>query len=452
MRFLIAPPGFGKTVALLGYLRQSAAKGIYCVLPDGGASGALRSVIARALHLQTTIESDDQLLRIVSAHSPLEIALDWQQAPSDDAAATIVNLIEGLPDGISLLIASRSRAAFEVRRFVADGTAVLCDAERLAFDLGEIRRVAEVCGVPLTYNDAVHLLECSDGWPYVVSGALRKAAEDRCDVGRAFENWRTHYGHLFDEFVTGASALAGERYIELVNKLMLGAHSIDAGLLGTLEEHGLFVIHGPRGFAPLRAIARNRHAERPSPRHRPIHPMGVRLFGWFTAEIGTRPIEWCRRRDRQVFEYVALQHDGIASRARLMEIFWPQADKHAASQSLRTVCSNIRKAIARVVGLGEVDYYFRAGDHVSINLDNVIIDVKAFEAHANDGDEHYRRGDLRASYAHYRSAAALYDNDAVIADAHEQWAAEINTALRKRRQVVLDRIDELARNGGSCPP
>ena len=32
VRFLIAPPGFGKTMALVGYLRHSATNGFYCVL------------------------------------------------------------------------------------------------------------------------------------------------------------------------------------------------------------------------------------------------------------------------------------------------------------------------------------------------------------------------------------------------------------------------------------
>ena len=51
---------------------------------------------------------------------------------------------------------------------------------------------------------------------------------------------------------------------------------------------------------------------------KPRPPMQVRLFGWFLAEIDRQPIEWIRRRDRQIFKYVALQpgRHGLARRAR----------------------------------------------------------------------------------------------------------------------------------------
>jgi hypothetical protein len=43
--------------------------------------------------------------------------------------------------------------------------------------------------------------------------------------------------------------------------------------------------------------------------------------------------------------------------------------------------------------------------------------------HTNDADEQYERGELRAAYAHYRSAARVYRGDLLIGDAHEPWVA-----------------------------
>jgi DNA-binding SARP family transcriptional activator len=169
----------------------------------------------------------------------------------------------------------------------------------------------------------------------------------------------------------------------------------------------------------------------------------VRLFGWFLAEIDRQPIEWIRRRDRQIFKYVALQPGGTVSRAELGQVFWPGAERHLVAQSLRTVCSNIRKAIAHIVGFKQVEAYFRAGEDLAIDLENVIIDVNRFASHANDADEQYARGELRAAYAHYRSAARVYRGDLLIGDAHEPWVGTLDGVLKQRHVVVLERIAQI---------
>jgi DNA-binding SARP family transcriptional activator len=172
--------------------------------------------------------------------------------------------------------------------------------------------------------------------------------------------------------------------------------------------------------------------------------MQVRLLGWFRAEIDRRPIEWVRRRDRQIFKYLALQPSGSVSRAELGHVFWPDAEKHLVAQSLRTACSNIRKAIAQIVGFDRVDAYFRAGDDLSLDLDNVIVDVNGFVAHANDGDEQYERGEVRAAYAHYRSAGRLYRGNLLIGDVHEPWVSNAATLLEQRHVLVLERLSKIA--------
>ncbi len=443
VRFLVAPPGFGKTMALLGYLRRCANTGIYCTLPPGSTTEIIWGSIARALEIELELANHENLMRALAARAPLELALDCEDVPDTDGIAAILHLIEDLPDDVSLLIASRSRVAFQVGRFVSQGTAVLCDAERLAFDAGGIRHVAETLSVPFTHADLLRMLEATDGWPQVVSGALRKAAEDNVSLAQAFEHWRMRHGHLFNEFVAGALAHVTESDADLVLKLMSGSHLDDRLQLQALEEQGLFVIHTPDGYRPLRALSRSRLYDRYGRRVAPATPMQVRLFGWFLAEIDRQPIEWVRRRDRQIFKYVALQPNGSASRTELGQVFWPGAERHLVAQSLRTACSNIRKAIAQIVGFKQVEAYFRAGDELSIDLDNVIVDVNRFVMHANDADEQYDRGDLRAAYAHYRSAARVYRGDLLIGDAHEPWVATLDAALKARHVSLLERIAEI---------
>lgn len=444
VRFLVAPPGFGKTMALLGYLRHCAANGRYAVIGAGSNARAVWSAIGLALEPELELQSHQEVVTALGSRAPLELALDCVAVPDTDGVSAITALIEDLPDDVSLLIACRSRAAFQVGRLVAQGTASLCDAERLAFDATGIRHLAETCGVPFAHADVLRMLEVTDGWPHVVSSALRKAAEDSCSLAQAFENWRLRHGHLFNEFIADALKHVSERDSDLIFKLMSGSYLDDRQQLHALEEQGLFVVHTPDGYRPLRALSRSRLYDRYGRRIQAATPMQVRLFGWFRAEIDRRPIDWIRRRDRQIFKYLALQPGGSVARSELGQVFWPDAEKHLVAQSLRTACSNIRKAIAGLVGFDRVEAYFRAGDDLALDLDNVIVDVNGFVAHANDGDEQYERGEVRAAYAHYRSAGRLYRGNLLIGDAHEPWVATLAANLEHRHVMVLERLSEIA--------
>ncbi len=443
VRFLVAPPGFGKTVALAGYLRHVASNGLYYAVPAGAAPQAIWRGIAAALELENPIGCHEDLVRALAARAPLELALDFEEIPDEAGIEAVLSLVVDVPDAVSLLIACRSRAAFHVGRSVSEGNAVLCDAERLAFDAAEIRHIAETCGVPFTHADVLRMLEVTDGWPQVVSGALRKAGEDNIALSQAFEHWRVRYGHLFNEFLVAGLKHVSEREADSVLKLMSGSHLDDRTQLQALEEQGLFVIHTAEGYRPLRALSRSRLYDRYGRRVETVAPMEVRLFGWFLAEIERQSIDWVRRRDRQIFKYVSMQPGGRVSRTELSQVFWPGAERHLVAQSLRTVCSNIRKAIAQIVGFNQVESYFHAGDDISIDLDNVIVDVNRFATHVNDADDQYERGEMRAAYAHYRSAARVYRGDLLIGDAHEPWVAALDALLKQRHAVVLERISRI---------
>ncbi|MGA8574280.1 MAG: hypothetical protein WB609_01155 [Candidatus Cybelea sp.] len=356
----------------------------------------------------------------------------------------LVRLIEDLPENVSLLIACRSWVSLNVGRFVLQGNAVLCDASRLAFDAADIRHVAQTLGVPFTHADVLHMLEATDGWPQVVSGALRKAAEDRCSLAQAVEHWRKHHGHLFNRFIAEALAHVPERDADAVFKLMSGSHVVDRLQLQTLEAQGLFVVHTPDGYRPLRGLSRRRSYDRCRRLAQDVAaPMRVSLLGWFQAEINGKPIAFIRRRDQQIVKYIALQPNGCVSRNELMRVFWPGVERHLAAHSLRTACSQIRRAIIHVVGFDQVEAYFRATDELSINLNNVIVDVKCFLRHADDGDEQYSRGDLRGAYAHYCSLRRVYRSDLLLSDEREPWVVAFDATLKLRHSKALARITEI---------
>jgi DNA-binding SARP family transcriptional activator len=216
-------------------------------------------------------------------------------------------------------------------------------------------------------------------------------------------------------------------------------------LLRALEADGLFVIHSAGVYRPLRALSRLHSHARLTPEVHNVRPMHIRMLGRFQAEIDGTPIEWIRRRDAQIFQFVALKRNGTASRAELAETFWPGAEKHLVAQSLRTAFSNIRKAIGTIVGFDLIDAYVHANGDLSLNLGNVIVDVNRFIAHANDGDVQYARDELRAAFAHYRSADYAYWGDLLISDAAQPRFAAQAAMLSDRHLLILERLTEITR-------
>jgi hypothetical protein len=438
---LIAPPGFGKTTALVSYLRHTPTTGFYCSLMSGTTASGVRSAISRTLQVPGGNASFEGLLHALAAAGPLELALDCEGIPDATGLTEILRLINEAPEGVSLLIATRSRAAFDAGRLVTRGLACLCDVERLAFDATEVAQLARACGITFAVGDIPRLIERTDGWPQVISGAIRGAAEDGCALGASYENWRKRRGHLFNEFIATALDDASEEDATYVRKLMHG-HRFDDGResMQQLEREGLFVIHSDNEYRPLRPVSRVEAHHFAEPRTATVAPLKVQMLGWFHAEIGGREIKWIRKRDQQIFKYIALKPNGIATRAELSDAFWPGGEKQLVSQCLRTACSNIRKAIARIVGFNVVDSYFQVNGDVAIDSANVLVDVKTFIDFANDGDQEFEHGDRQAARKHYLRASELYRGDLLIGDRQEPWVLEPAAALQARRNDVLDRL------------
>ncbi len=447
VRCLVAPAGCGKTTAILSYLRTNQVGAFYHAIKDGETAADLRAALAAMLSLSKAPETVEDLARSLAERAPLELALDRVDAAEADARTEIRRLIELLPESVSLLIALRSRAAFDVGELIARGMATLCDFERLAFDAAEVRHLAETCDVSFSHGDVVKLLEASDGWPIVVSSAIRKAAEDGRNLAEAFENWRKLHGHLFAEYIAAAIENAPHREASYVRELASGG-SRDEADMKAMESNGLFVIHSSDGYRLLRAITRMRSYQRSESLKGRIVPMQVQLFGCFEATIDGRRIEWIRRRDQQIFKYVALKRAGVVTRAELAGTFWPGAEKHLATQSVRTACSNIRKAIGNVVGFDAVDQYFRANGDVAISLENVIIDVNRFSQHLDDGDRQFERRELRVAQSRYRTADRLYTNRLLAGDPQESWFEAQAELLETRYTIVIERLAEIANEFG----
>jgi tetratricopeptide (TPR) repeat protein len=449
LRLLVAPAGSGKTTLLLKYLPNSTVDAAFCALPQGCAPAAMHEALARALSLPRTPASYDELLMALRSAiiAPTELAIDDVDNGAPETIAQLWRLVEEAPEQLTFIYTSRSRDALDAKTWIARGLAVLCDHRRLAFDPAETELLAETCGVPHSHLDIGRLLEESDGWPIVVSGAVRAASEDSRSLHDAYEHWRSRYGQLFTEFIAADLDRAAEEDRALVRSLIAGAPVDDQQRLQRLEAQGLFVIADDDGYRPYRPIRQLRGRVRLAPSAR-LSPIIVRMFGRFDAQIDGQEVGWIRRRDQQFIKYLLLKPTGSATRTELASVFWPDADRQLAAQSVRTACSNIRKAIAAQVGYACVDLYFRADPDVSLDLTNVVADVRRFNAHVADGDASYDRGDLQEASVHYRAAEELYSGRLLDGDAPEPWFTAQAKLLEDRYVIVLERLAQTSFDEG----
>lgn len=449
LRLLVAPAGSGKSTLLLKYLPNSTIDAGYCALPEGAGVARVLELLAAALALPRLPHSYDDLLDALrtAITAPTEVAVDDVDNASSDAIELLKQLVEDAPEHLTFIYTSRSRDAIDAKRWVARGLGVLADHRRLAFDPAETELLAETCGVPCTHLEIGRLLEESEGWAIVVSGAVRAAAEDSRSLNDAYEHWRVRYGQVFTEFIAADLDRAPEEDRALVRSLIAGATIDDQQRLHRLEAQGLFVIADDDDYRPYRPIRQLRGRVRLAPSAR-LSPLIVRMFSRFEAQIDGSEINWIRRRDQQFIKYLLLKPTGSATRTELASVFWPDADRQLAAQSVRTACSNIRKAIAAMVGYACVDLYFRADPDVALDLTNVVADVRRFSAHVADGDANFDRGDVQEAAVHYRAAEELYAGRLLDGDAPEPWFVAHAQLLEEQYVIVLERLAQTAFDEG----
>lgn len=449
IRTIVAPAGMGKTTLLAQYLDAAEGAGAYCTLHPGCTPDDFLAVASQAVGLPKTPGNVIDFLvalRQVAAQRPFELAVDDADNAAPATLELLLKLAENVPDGISLIYATRSREPVAASRWVAAGTGALCDARRLAFDRDEIALFANASGVAYSQADISQLLEATDGWAIVVSGAMRAAVEDQRSLHDAYDHWRSAYGELFIEFLTTGAERASDEDRAVVMSLINGLTFDDQSVLRRLEAKGLFVISDGR-VRPLRAVQQARAV--PTQGVDTSVPMVVRMLGRFTAAIAGRSVEWVRRRDQQVVKYLLLRPGGTATRHELATLFWPGTHRNLSLQSVRTACSNIRRAIAGVVGYARVERYFRAADNtVIIDLSNVVTDVGRFTAYTMAGDAAYERGDLTDAATHYGAAEKIYSGRLLEDDPSEPWFRTQAKSLEDRFALVLARLAESCYQSG----
>lgn len=431
VRLVIAPGGSGKTSLLLKYCAESERETLYYSLPEGCDAAAVREMLREALD--------------ASPAQCREIVVDEIDNAAPDGILELMRLVEEAPGNITLIYIGRSRELIDARRLIARGVAVLCDAQRIAFDVEEARTLAEACGASATDLDLRRLIGDTDGWALAVSSAIRAAAAENETVERAYQTWRSQSQAFLRDFAAEALERVPldcrEAFWDLFN-----GEALDVTRLRDLEARGLFVIEdGSNSFRLYRALRQaGVKAESAPPSGTFTPPLMIKMFRSFEARIENRDIPWVRKRDQQIVKYLLLKPNGAATRTELASVFWADTDRHLATQSVRTACSTIRKAFASVVGPANVDLYFRTSPDIQIDLANVVCDARRFLAHLNDADADFERGHVQNAAMHYRAAEKLYAGRLLGFEGPEPWIVPQANQLQDRFVQALERLGMLA--------
>ncbi|HEX3465223.1 MAG TPA: BTAD domain-containing putative transcriptional regulator [Candidatus Elarobacter sp.] len=427
VRILCGPIGSGKTYAARQFVARNEGRAAYVRLPARIDAERLRMMIAASPATETVVLDDADRLD----------------------AAVYAELLDAIMAGElerKLVLIGRSRRRLRAESLLARGFARACNDEVLAFDAEELRALAAAHAVPFEDEDVVQLLHDTDGWPLASEWLIRDAAEHRRTLREAFAHWRARNGHLLLEFVEREGfedAAAYEAFFTALRKGSLAADNDGA----RLEQLGLPIVRTRNGLRPYRILARLAAPASSSVDMRmttSLPPlMAVHLFGRFRCEIGGQPVPFSRRRDQQVFAFVALQAECRTTRERLLEAFWREIPHTVASQGLRTTLSRIRRAISQTVPGVDPERYFETAGEVRVNVRTVAVDVHRFVDRVEQGRIEDARGALDGAKHHYRVAQKLYADRVLAAEAPEPCLERRAEHFAALYVEVLTRITEL---------
>lgn len=194
LMLLVAPPGYGKTSALLQWVEQDDRDAAWITVEDadndptrllGRIASALGGADAAALRAmrQPTVWHVSQ--QVTARGAPVLVVLDdvhhLHRTPVPDL---LVQLAAQLPFGSQLAVASRMVPPLRVGRLRAEGRCAEFGAADLAFDETEAAAALALTGVEIDETGVQALVERTEGWPAGVYLAAI-AAKYQVDVPEA---------------------------------------------------------------------------------------------------------------------------------------------------------------------------------------------------------------------------------------------------------------------------
>ncbi len=216
LALLSAPPGFGKTSALVDWLARRDIRSAWVSL-DPGDNDAVRFVrylwaaagsLARdgeepfdGMSSGDTAEAIDELAaQLDGLPGPSVLVLDDYHAVEAPAVqAAVSRLIDRLPASVHLVVATRADpVSLPLARLRARDDLLEIRADALRFTLQETRRyVAERAGIELGEDDLETLVARTEGWPAVLQLAAMSLF-GRDDVSGFIHDFAASHRHVLD--------------------------------------------------------------------------------------------------------------------------------------------------------------------------------------------------------------------------------------------------------------
>jgi len=449
LRLVVAPAGSGKTTATLAWAQQQPAKVGWLTVPAGSDA---RSLSDRIAHVLRDVEaSGEERLRS-------SVVIDELENADASGRAFLANLCAFAPDTVTFVYLVRSRTAIDVRLPESRGLVATAPLGHLLFGADEIALFAESLGVRWTPLDCARLHRATGGWAVAVTGAVRAARERGVPLIEAYPGWFAAEKSAVSELIDRATERSSPSDAQAFRRVFGSPEEPAISDLVALEQAGLFVDRLGDALRPNPVVATMLGATWATgltPDE--IAPAQLDMFGRFRMVVNEREVRFARRREAQIVQFLALQPNGRATRAELLDAFWKDGDRQLAAQGLRTALSAIRGAIARAAGADGVERYFvTVGDTVGLRFEAVISSAHRFESHVNLAAAAEARNDEVLAGTHWSAASKIYAAPLLAGEPSASWiepmAAEYAVLADAARSRVPRRFPMRPIPGFKQPP
>ena len=439
LRLVLAPAGSGKTTALVRYARAQPGQVLYVHLKYRTEDRSLEEYLRDLFDLETFDFANFVAKLNTDAH--VDLIIDGIEEITAQEVALLERLVYEMPANVGLIYAG-TRSSIAVHRLEAGGLAKVLPRDEVFFSLQEIQELCDGLGLAADDEQLFAIYEHCNGWAIAVADVLRCALEHDASLVDAYERWTLQRGRSFSTYIQEEVARFSDVGRAIFEKVLLG-DTIRESEMTLLEDTGAFILSANADVRPYRVVSDLLARPVPSQAIQSTR-IAVRMFGRFSIRNSEREVTWIRRRDQQLFRYIAVRPSGRVKKADIIDVFWPEADQHLAAQSLRTACSNIRKALAGVMDPSLVEQFFvTEGQELCVNLERAVVDVRRFKTHITEGNEAEGEGRLADALAHYRAAERLYRADLFGGEPDETWFLPQREVYRDMAALASERASLL---------
>ena len=177
-----------------------------------------------------------------------------------------------------------------------------------------------------------------------------------------------------------------------------------------------------------------------------VPALTVQLLDGFHVWVGMHAVaEPPQGKAASLFKLLVLQRHRPVSRARLCNLYWPEADTASARNNLNVTLHRLRRLLGTAAQI-----VFRDESYQLLTEGEIWVDAEQFERLAEHGGHEEGRIRLDAAIEAYEAAAQLYQSDLVPEIGADGALSPLAQALRDRLNQVLTRAAALRENSGDA--